>query len=103
MGKGKLAAQVGHASVKAALDAKAADAKTFEAWKREGQAKVVVKVDSIDELDEIERSARDAGLRVNRVTDAGRTQLEPGTTTCLAVGPNEPGKLDTVTGHLSLL
>jgi PTH2 family peptidyl-tRNA hydrolase len=103
MGQGKLAAQVGHASVTAALDAESADAKTFQAWKREGQAKVVVGVGSVDELEQVERDARDAGLRVTTVTDAGRTQLDPGTTTCLAVGPDEAGKLDPVTGHLSLL
>ncbi len=103
MGKGKLAAQVGHASVRAALDAKSSDPRTFKAWERSGQAKVVVKVKGIDELEEIERKARDAKLRTNRVSDAGRTQLDPGTTTCLAVGPDDEGRLDAVTGHLKLL
>lgn len=103
MGKGKLAAQVGHASVKAAMDVKSSDKRTYQAWKRSGQAKVVVKVGGIDELETIERKARDAGLRTNRVTDAGRTQIDPGTTTCLAVGPDDAGKIDAVTGHLSLL
>lgn len=103
LGKGKLAAQVGHASVKAAMDTKQRDASTYQAWARAGQAKVVVKVGGIDELDRIEQDARDAGLPVTRVTDAGRTQVDPGTTTCLAVGPAEADRLDTVTGHLSLL
>lgn len=103
MGKGKIAAQVGHASVKAALDAKRNAPKAFDAWKRSGQAKVVVKVQDLDELEGVERKARDAGLRTTRVTDAGRTQIASGTTTCLAVGPDEAGRLDPVTGHLSLM
>lgn len=103
MGKGKIAAQVGHASVKAALDAKRNAAKTFDAWKRSGQQKVVVKVDGLDDLEAIERTARDAGLPTARVSDAGRTQIDPGTSTCLAVGPAASDKIDAVTGHLSLL
>lgn len=103
LGVGKLAAQVGHASVEAALSAKAGNAKVFRAWKDAGQAKVVVGVDNLDELEAIERDARDARIPTTRVTDAGRTQVPSGTTTCLAVGPAESGKLDPVTGHLSLL
>ncbi len=103
LGKGKLAAQVGHASVKAALQARSRDKKGFEAWTDGGQAKVVVGVEDLDELEEIERAAQDARLPVARVTDAGRTQIPSGTTTCVAVGPAPSNKLDPVTGHLSLL
>lgn len=103
MGKGKLAAQVGHASVDAALAARRSDRSSFDAWKDAGQPKVVVGVDGIEELEAIERQARDANLPTTTITDAGRTQLEPGTTTCLAVGPARAGRLDPVTGHLSLL
>lgn len=103
MGKGKLAAQVGHAAVTAALSAKQGASRTFDAWMRSGQPKVVVKVESLDELERIERKARDAKLHTERVSDAGRTQLDPGTTTCLAVGPDDAGKIDAVTGDLKLL
>lgn len=103
MGKGKIAAQVGHASVKAALAAKRSDKRTFDAWEHSGQQKVVVKVDGLDELETVERKARDANLPTHRVTDAGRTQLDPGTTTCVAVGPAEADRIDAVTGHLKLL
>lgn len=102
MGTGKVAAQVGHASVDAALRAKrSGDA--FGAWKDAGQPKVVVGVGGLDELEAIERDARAANLPTTTITDAGRTQLEPGTTTVLAVGPAEGSRLDPVTGHLSLL
>jgi PTH2 family peptidyl-tRNA hydrolase len=103
MGKGKIAAQVGHASVKAAEAARRQDQSTSKAWKDAGQPKVVVTVTGSGELDEIRREARAANLPTQTVTDAGRTQLEPGTTTCLAVGPADAGKIDPITGHLSLL
>lgn len=103
LGVGKVAAQVGHASVKAALQAEKKDAKTFKAWTDSGQAKVVVGVSDLDELERIERKARDARLPTVRVTDAGRTQVASGTTTCLAVGPASSSKLDPVTGGLPLL
>lgn len=103
MGKGKLAAQVGHASVEAALTARRSDRSAFDSWKDAGQPKVVVGVDGSGELEEIERKARGANLATHTVTDAGRTQLEPGTTTCLALGPASGERIDPVTGHLSLL
>lgn len=103
MGKGKLAAQVGHASVDAALAARRSDRSTFDAWKDAGQPKVVVGVDGIDELETIQRDAGAANLATTRVVDAGRTQLDPGTATCLAVGPADGDRIDAVTGHLSLL
>lgn len=103
MGKGKLAAQVGHASVKAALAARRHDRSAFDAWKKAGQPKVVVAVESSDELDELQRDAEAANLPTAKVTDAGRTQLDPGTTTCLAIGPSNADRIDAVTGHLSLM
>jgi PTH2 family peptidyl-tRNA hydrolase len=103
MGKGKTAAQVGHASVKAAEAARRQDQSMSKAWKDAGQPKVVVTVTGSGELDEIRREARAANLPTQTVTDAGRTQLEPGTTTCLAVGPADGDRIDAVTGHLTLL
>ena len=44
MGKGKMAAQVGHASVELALRAQKMDRKSFDAWMSGGQKKVVLKV-----------------------------------------------------------
>ena len=73
MGEGKLAAQVAHASLSAFQDA---PTKARKDWQGEGQTKIV--------------------------RDAGRTQLEPGTVTALAVGPAEDDAVDAVTGDLSL-
>lgn len=102
LGKGKLAAQVAHAAVGAALDAQKGAPGLFREWMAHGQPKVVVKVAGLTELEEIARKARDSKLHTHRVTDAGRTQIAPGTVTCLAVGPDDEGRIDAVTGHLKL-
>lgn len=101
MGRGKIAAQVAHAAVTAALaNQGTAD---FTAWLREGQPKVVLKVTSADELVEVISRAEDARLPVAVVRDAGRTQVAAGTPTCCAVGPAPDARIDEVTGELPLL
>lgn len=99
MGRGKLAAQVAHASLSAYEDA---SRKTQKAWKGGGQKKVVVKGDSEDQLFELAEKARAEGLPHSIIRDAGHTQLESGTATALAVGPGDDEIVDKVTGHLSL-
>jgi len=44
-----------------------------------------------------------AGLPVELVNDAGRTQVSPGTLTCCAIGPAGSQRIDAVTAGLPLL
>jgi peptidyl-tRNA hydrolase, PTH2 family len=103
MGKGKLAAQAAHASLTAAEQAADRHERWFNEWKATGQAKVVVKVQSEEELQELFRRARSMKLPAALIQDAGRTQLEPGTVTCLGIGPAPDGDVDPITGKLKLL
>ena len=103
MGKGKIAAQVGHAAVECALYSEKKDKKSFDAWYSGGQAKVILKVDSLDELKHYMQEARSNGLTVAMITDAGRTQIEPGTVTCLGIGPAPVSEIDRITGELKML
>ncbi len=103
MGKGKLAAQVAHASLGAAEEAIRKRSGWFEEWKGQGQAKVVVKVGGEDELQELLRLSKTLHLPAALIQDAGRTQLEPGTSTCLGIGPAPVELVDRVTGKLKLL
>jgi peptidyl-tRNA hydrolase, PTH2 family len=103
MGKGKVAAQVAHASLSAAEEARERKAKWYEGWKREGQAKIVLRAESEDELRDLLQKARSAGLPASLIEDRGLTQLEPGTVTCLAVGPGPDPEVDAITGKLRLL
>jgi PTH2 family peptidyl-tRNA hydrolase len=103
MGKGKLAAQVAHASLGAAEEAMKKRPEWYEEWKSQGQAKVVVKVGGSAELEDLLKQGRALHLPMMFVQDAGLTQLEPGTATCLGIGPAPADLIDRVTGKLKLL
>jgi len=102
MGKGKIAAQVGHACVLGAEHVRKSHPEWFNEW-WEGQEKVVVKVSGIKELQEVKRHAIELNLPWSEVSDAGHTQLAPGTTTCILIGPAPENLIDKVTGDLKLL
>jgi PTH2 family peptidyl-tRNA hydrolase len=101
MGRGKIAAQVAHAAVAATLASLGTT--DFAAWLAEGQPKVVLKVGTAGQLEDVVRQARAGGLPVEVVSDAGRTQVTPGTLTCCALGPAEAQRIDAVTAGLALL
>lgn len=103
LGPGKIAAQVGHACVNLALMERNQKRRAFRDWLDEGQGKVVVKVGSLQELYALKEAAEERDLPTTLVQDAGKTQVEPGTTTCLGIGPAASKDIDPVTGHLALL
>ncbi len=98
--KGKLAAQVAHASVESSLKSNKEDLK---AWRNSGMAKIVVKVDDEKQLYKYAQAAKDKGLSVGIITDAGKTVVAPGTTTCAGIGPGLEEDIDAITGDLKLL
>ncbi len=100
---GKSAAQVAHASVTCALDAKKRSPQWFKAWFKEGQRKVVLKTKSLESLYEIREAAMVEGLTTALITDAGLTEVPPGTVTCVGIGPGPDNIVDRITGSLSLL
>ena len=102
MSGGKLAAQVAHAAVTCALEAKAKKTKWFSEWYAEGQRKVVLRAMDLEELRALNDKASRAGLPRTLITDAGLTELPPNTTTCLGIGPAPEHEVDLVTGHLPL-
>jgi PTH2 family peptidyl-tRNA hydrolase len=103
MGKGKVAAQVAHASLAAAEAAQQRKPNWYSGWRGEGQAKIVLKVRSEAELHELFMKAKSAGLPASLIEDKGLTQIEPGTVTCLGIGPGPDAEIDGVTGKLKLL
>jgi PTH2 family peptidyl-tRNA hydrolase len=98
--KGKLAAQVAHASVDAVSKT---DRKLLDRWNEGGAKKVVLKAADEKELLALQQQARDAGMKSSLIADAGRTVLEPGTITCLGIGPDLESKIDKITGKLKVL
>jgi len=103
MGKGKLAAQVAHGSLASAEEAMRRSPDWYDEWKLQGQAKVVLKGSGEEQLRDLQKKARTMGLPTALIQDRGLTQLEEGTTTCLAVGPAPSTLVDKVTGDLKLL
>ncbi len=98
--KGKLAAQVSHASLEAALKSQRG---VLDEWRSEGGKKVVLKAAGLDELRRYDAMARKEKLITALITDAGHTTVEPGTITCLGIGPDREEKIDKVTGLLKIL
>lgn len=98
--KGKMSAQVAHASLEAALKS---DRKTVAVWRRTGAKKVVLKVKDEKEMLKFKEAADDAGLKSALITDAGHTVVEPGTKTCFGIGPDDEKKIDNITGKLRMM
>ena len=72
-------------------------------WLDMGQPKIVLKVPGPVELDQIKKDAITLAVPWCVIEDAGRTQIAPGTVTCLALGPAPEEHIDRITGDLKLL
>ena len=103
MGKGKLVAQGAHASLDAYLDAVSKTPAVARKWHEQGMRKVALKVESEKELVAMFKAAKDYELPCALITDAGHTQLEPGSKTAVGIGPAKSELLDRFTGQLKLL
>jgi PTH2 family peptidyl-tRNA hydrolase len=100
---GKLAVQVAHAAVMALERAERSDRSAVSAWKSEGQKKVVLRVPGLQDLFKLREDAERTGLPNALVTDAGLTEIPPGTVTALGIGPASNRQMDKVTGKLRLV
>jgi len=103
MGKGKIAAQVGHASVEASEIVRKENRNLWKEWIQKGQCKIVLKVGSLAEIKKLASKASKLDLSVVIIQDRGLTQLPADTVTCIAIGPGQTKLIDDVTGHLRLL
>lgn len=72
-------------------------------WLARGMKKICVRVDSEEELLLLHATAKDSGIMSFLVTDAGHTEFNGPTNTCVAIGPADDAVIDAVTGHLKLL
>lgn len=94
MSPGKLAAQVAHAAVRAVWIGKDSGTGPINEWLSKGETKVVLEARDTEHLLNAERYLRDKGFNTYLVVDEGRTEIQPHTPTCFAVGPVD--KLDPV-------
>jgi PTH2 family peptidyl-tRNA hydrolase len=107
MRQGKACAQSAHAAMIFLVNAIMSGSDLTEEqqeWFVIGMPKIVMRVESAEELNSIAQRARDAMLTVFEVMDAGRTEFHGiPTSTCIAIGPNNGNAVDKVTGLLRLL
>lgn len=117
MRKGKLVSQGAHASLsiffnlmKQNPNSKPADGH-FELdinnpyiinWINGHFTKICVYVNSEQELLDIHQKALIEGLPCSLIKDAGFTEFKEPTLTAVAIGPDDPDKIDLITGQLPL-
>ncbi len=102
MSKGKIAAQACHAAIGAYRESIDLYPDKTRAWMREGGKIVVLWVKNKAELIEIDKELP-SKIPKQGVVDAGHTEIEPGTRTCMGLGPWEEEDLDAYTGHLKMV
>jgi len=98
--RGKLAAQVAHASVASLLTAKD---ELQKEWVRSGMPKVILAVGTEQELIQLHEQAVAAGLSTQQIQDAGKTVVIAGTLTCVGIGPAKEAQINQLTGSLRLV
>lgn len=127
MRKGKIAAQVAHASMKVILDRMewgeleghegdldgetasvgsvvVIDSSALSLWLAGSFTKICISVDSEAELLEVFSKAQAAGILCSLIQDSGKTEFNGVPTyTCAAIGPAYSEEINPITGHLPLL
>lgn len=113
MRKGKIGAQVAHASMQALLNYANWDSENsikismpepMVDWLKGSFTKIVVSVKSEDELIEIYFKAKEKNIPCSLIVDAGLTEFHGvPTKTAVAIGPDISKTINEITGHLSLL
>ena len=100
MSQGKLAAQVAHASILSMFEAPEG---IVCGWLDNSYPKIVLQVESTQDLLDLQEKANELNLPSSLVIDEGRTELSNGSITCLGIGPSTKELIDEVTGKLRLL
>ena len=105
--KGKLAVQVAHASVGSFLnDYYESNEDILDSfvtdWFKEGQRKIVFKVNNLNDLYDIQALADEHHIRNYLVEDFACTVFKEPTVTCIGLGPVSIRKMDEITKDLRL-
>lgn len=103
MSRGKLVAQGSHASLMSYFEAERADKDVARDWIESGEKKIVLKVPDEASLKKLYAAFEYKKIPAALVTDAGLTELPPGTKTALGVGPWKSSEIDQFTRGLKLL
>lgn len=102
MSKGKAVAQGAHASLMSYFVAEKADKSLAKEWLDSGEKKIVLKVTDEDALIKLYKAFEFKKVPCALVSDAGLTQLPPGTKTALGIGPWKGSEIDQFTRGMKL-
>lgn len=103
MSAGKLASQCCHACLGAYRQGlMSSHASLVQQWESIGEKIVTLSVPTVAEMQLLCDAAKNKGLNVHECRDAGRTEVEVGARTVIAIGPHKASEIDPVTGHLRL-
>jgi len=126
MSRGKMSAQVAHASLACILNEakrsesieriagekngitikelklKFSETSSMNSWINGKFIKIVLVVDNEKELLEIYNKAKEKNLNVSLITDAGLTEFDKPTKTCVGIGPYFSDKFKGLTDHLKI-
>jgi len=103
MSAAKLAVQVAHASIGGFIECVESDERktVMDKWYSDSyQKKVVLQVHDMNALEKLIELAHNLGYRLFQVRDAGKTELEPDTLTCVGFAPMKNERIDILTGSL---
>ncbi|WP_287588422.1 peptidyl-tRNA hydrolase Pth2 [Candidatus Borrarchaeum sp.] len=103
MSKGKMIVQACHAAVESSEVAKRENREIWKKWKNGSSKKVALRVESLEELLELYNNTLQLKVSCALIKDAGLTELPPGTTTALGIGPDKSEIIDKITGQLQLI
>jgi PTH2 family peptidyl-tRNA hydrolase len=105
MSAGKAAAQASHASLMAFLLVAQKYPQKIEEWFKTGQGKIILEVNSEEELKQIYNNLTDDKTGKDicyLVRDSGLTELKGMEYTALGIGPFDKDYIDRFTKHLKL-
>lgn len=103
MSKGKMIVQACHAAVESSEVAKRENREIWKKWRNGSSKKVALRVESLEELLELYNNTLQLKISCALIKDAGLTELPPGTTTALGIGPDKSEVIDKITGQLQLI
>jgi PTH2 family peptidyl-tRNA hydrolase len=104
MSRGKIAAQVGHAVAQTMYAQGRWDNRPpypsdspIPEWMEKNQTKIVLAANSMEDLDKVAKAAKKHKVSYAHIYDLGKTEIEPNTATCVAVGVDSRKKVSKVT------
>jgi PTH2 family peptidyl-tRNA hydrolase len=108
LGAGKIGAQVAHAAVGLFEQITEKKKNTYHKqalayWSEYGAKKIVLRVKDYNDLQRVQKLCKIQKIPNLMISDAGHTQVDPGTVTVLGIGPEASEKLNKITGEFKLM